>query len=109
MSTVRLETKPFCLPWIIIIECLEIERWVRVFAILWVIENCETEIFSWADGSFGNLFIAFFNGKSSLEEKIPEKRWGVRGKKGDEEKEETKPEDRKHTHAMTDITKRHEW
>jgi hypothetical protein len=58
-----------------------------------VVEKWRTEIFSWADGSFSNLFIAF-NGKSSVK-----KGWGQKERER-EGKEETKPEDGKHTYTQ---------
>jgi hypothetical protein len=60
-----------------------------------VVEKWRTKMFSWADGSFSNLFIAF-NGKSSVE-----KGWRKRERR---KKEGTKPQDGKHTHAMKDTT-----
>lgn len=84
---------------------------VRMFANFYVIESCETEIFSWADGSFGNLFIAFLTVSHQWRKKSPGKmtEGGEReGEKKRKKKEETKLEDGKHTRNGRHHN-RHEW
>jgi len=63
----------------------------RMYVCVCVMEKWRTGIFSWADGSFSNLFIAF-NGKSSVGKRQDER--------DREEKEETKPKNGKHTYTQ---------